>query len=158
MTLLSQPSLYTLDRLDLSAGTAVETAPQPGVTAVLQKRSDPKFAQSMGMVGHQLLPGGPIVGKMTYSFVLYERRPDGNYLRIHADSLNKPFDINSGAKLQLGSTAKLRTLVTYLHIMEKLHQRFATLKPAELTRIAAKSQDVLTQWAANYMAKASDHS
>jgi cell division protein FtsI/penicillin-binding protein 2 len=38
-----------------------------------------------------------------------------------------------------------------------LHQRFVDLKPAELTRIAAKSQDVLTQWAANYMAKASDH-
>ena len=36
---------------------------------------------------------------------------DRNYVRIHADSLNKPFDINSGAKLQLGSTAKLRTLV-----------------------------------------------
>src|SRR5947207_490414 len=42
--------------------------------------------------------------------------------------------------------------------METLHQRFIGLKPAELTRIAAKSQDVLTQWAANYMAKASDHS
>src|SRR5436190_5389656 len=156
MTMLSQPSLYTLDRLDLSAETTVDTAAQARVTAVLQKLSDPKFAQSMGMVGHQLLPGGPIVGKMTYSFVLYERRPDGNYLRIHADSLNKPFDINSGAKLQLGSTAKLRTLVTYLHIMEKLHQRFATLKSAELTRIAAKAQDPLTQWAATYMSRTSD--
>ena len=158
MTLLSQPSLYSLDRLDLSAETTVDTAAQGRVTAVLQKLSDPKFAQQMGMVGHQLLPAGKIIDKMTYSFVLYERRPDGNHLRIHADSMNKPFDINTGAKLQLGSTAKLRTLVTYLHIMETLHQRFVGLKPAELTRIAAKSQDVLTQWAANYMAKASDHS
>src|SRR5437588_7861204 len=158
MTMLSQPSLYTLDRLDLSAETTVDTAAQARVTAVLQRLSDPKLAQSMGMVGHQLLPAGKIIDKMTYSFVLYERRPDGNHLRIHADSMNKPFDINTGAKLQLGSTAKLRTLVTYLHIMETLHQRFVGLKPAELTRIAAKSQDVLTQWAANYMAKASDHS
>ena len=158
MTMLGLPSLYSLDRLDVSAETTVDTAAQARVTGVLQKLSDPKFAQSMGMVGHQLLPGGKIIDKMTYSFVLYERRPDGNYLRIHADSMNKPFDINSGAKLQLGSTAKLRTLVTYLHIMEKLHQRFVTLKPPELTRIAAKAQDPLTQWSAGYLAKTSDRS
>jgi len=46
---------------------------------------------------------------LTWSVVLYERGADRNYLRVHADSLNEPFDINSGAKLQLGSTAKLRT-------------------------------------------------
>ena len=44
--------------------------------------------------------------------MLYERGAERNYLRIHADSLNSPFDINSGAKLILGSTAKSRTLVT----------------------------------------------
>src|SRR5437773_74984 len=68
MTLLSQPSLYSLDRLDLSAETTVDTAAQGRVTAVLQKLSDPKFAQQMGMVGHQLLPAGKIIDKMTYSF------------------------------------------------------------------------------------------
>jgi membrane peptidoglycan carboxypeptidase len=158
MTMLGLPSLYSLDRLDLNAETTIDTAAQARVTAVLQKLSDQKFAQQMGMVGHQLLPGGKIVDKMTYSFVLYERRADGNYLRIHADSLNKPFDINSGAKLQLGSTAKLRTLTTYLHIMETLHQRFVGLTQRELKRIADSAPDVLTQWAATYMAKASDRS
>ena len=32
-----------------------------------------------------------------------------NYLRVQADNLDQPFDINQGAKLDLGSTAKLRT-------------------------------------------------
>jgi hypothetical protein len=32
-----------------------------------------------------------MIDKITYSFVLYERRPDANYQRIHADSLNNPF-------------------------------------------------------------------
>ena len=32
--------------------------------------------------------------------------------------MNEAFDINSGAKLMLGSTAKLRTLATYLGIIE----------------------------------------
>jgi hypothetical protein len=55
--------------------------------------------------------------------VLYERGAERNYLRVHADSLNSPFDINSGAKLILGSTAKLRTLVTYLNVVEELHRK-----------------------------------
>ncbi|MBK6277296.1 MAG: hypothetical protein IPF57_03850 [Gammaproteobacteria bacterium] len=32
-----------------------------------------------------------------------------NHLRINADNLDQPLDINAGAKLDLGSTAKLRT-------------------------------------------------
>jgi membrane peptidoglycan carboxypeptidase len=155
MTLLGLPSLYTLDRLDLSAETTVDTAAQARVTAVLQKLGDPRFVQSLGMIGDKLLGGGNL-SKVAYSFVLYERKPDGNHLRIHADSLNKPFDINSGAKLQLGSTAKLRTLTTYLDIISQLHKRFAGLSARELLRTAAASGDPLTGWAAAYMARASN--
>ena len=144
MTLLGLPSLYNLDRLDLSAETTVDTAAQARVTGVLQKLADPRFVQSVGMVGDKLLPGGKIVDKVTYSFVLFERKPDGNHLRIHADSLNKPFDLNSGAKLQLGSTAKLRTLTTYLDIMSQLHRRFSGLSQRELLRIAAATKEPLT--------------
>jgi membrane peptidoglycan carboxypeptidase len=156
MTLLGLPSLYTLDRLDLSADTSADTAAQARVTAVLQKLADPRFVQSVGMVGDKLLPGGKIVDKVAYSFVLFERQPDGNHLRIHADSLNKPFDINSGAKLQLGSTAKLRTLTTYLDIMSQLHKRFSGLSQRDLLRIAAATKEPLTSWAAAYMARTSD--
>ena len=34
----------------------------------------------------------------------------GYYATVQADNLDRPFDINSGMKLDLGSTAKLRTL------------------------------------------------
>ena len=149
--LLGLPDLYALDRLDLTAETTVDTAAQARVTAVLQKLADRKFVAEAGMIGHNLL-GGEDPSKLTWSFVLYERGADRNYLRIHADSLNKPFDINSGAKLQLGSTAKLRTLVTYLDIMVTLHHRFATLTPRELMKQAAGAQDPLTAWAATYLA------
>src|SRR4029077_10732186 len=91
----------------------------------------------------------------TWSFVLYQREPDRNFVRIHADSLNKPFDINSGAKLMLGSTAKLRTMITYLTIITDLHNKLAGLPPRELTRLAAASgEDPLTGWAATYLARA----
>ena len=69
---------------------------------------------------------------MNYSIVLYERGKDRNYVRVHADNLNVPFDVNAGAKLILGSTAKLRTLVTYLNIISALHSRYADRPKAEL--------------------------
>ena len=42
-------------------------------------------------------------------------------MRINTDSLEQPFDINTGARIDLGSTAKLRTLVTYLELIEEAH-------------------------------------
>ena len=156
VSLLKLPDFYSLDRLDLTAETSIDTAAQGRVTSVLQKLSDPAFVRANGMVGKQLLGGGNLAN-VTYSFVLYERGANANYLRVRADSLNKPFDINSGGKLMLGSTAKLRTLATYLGIISDLHKRFAGMAPRELLRTAAAAQDPLTSWAATYLAHASDH-
>jgi membrane peptidoglycan carboxypeptidase len=156
VSLLKLPDLYSLDRLDLTADTTLDTAAQARVTAILQKLSDPAFLRASGMVGKQLLSPSDPAAKVTYSFVLYEHGANANYLRIRADSANKPFDINSGGKLMLGSTAKLRTLATYLEIISDLHQRFAGQQPRELLRVAAGAQDPLTQWAATYMAHAAD--
>ena len=107
------------------------------------------------MVGHQLLgDGNP--AKVTWSFVLYERGGDRNYVRIHADSLKQPFDINSGAKLQLGSTAKLRTLILYLTIVNELHDKLAALPNRDLLRTAASAEDPLSEWGAGYLARTQD--
>ncbi|HVH79059.1 MAG TPA: transglycosylase domain-containing protein [Stellaceae bacterium] len=151
VSLLKLPDLYSLDRLDLTAETTIDPAAQSRISAVLQKLSDRKFVEASGMVGKQLL-GGVDPGKVTYSFVLYERGANGNFLRVRADSANKPFDINSGGKLMLGSTAKLRTLATYLEIIRELHDRYRTTPPRELMRVAATAQDPLTAWAASYLA------
>ncbi|HWB51476.1 MAG TPA: transglycosylase domain-containing protein [Stellaceae bacterium] len=155
VSLLKLPDLYSLDRLDLTAETTIDPATQSRVMAVLQRLSDPAFVRAQGMVGKQLLGGGDL-SKVTYSFVLYERSAAGNFLRVRADSLNKPFDINSGGKLMLGSTAKLRTLATYLEIIRQLHHRFRILPSRELLRIATAAQDPLTGWAAGYLARSPD--
>ena len=157
VSLLKLPDFYSLDRLDLTADTTIDTAAQARVMAFLQRLSDPKFVAAQGMVGKQLL-GGVDPSKVTYSFVLYERGATANFLRIRADSLNRPFDINSGGKLMLGSTAKLRTLATYLEIMRQLHDKFAATPPRELQQIAASAADPLTGWAAGYLARTSDRS
>ncbi len=157
-TLLSElrlPSVYNLDRLDLTAYSTIAARAQKAVTGLLADLSDPEFVRTHGLVGVQLL-GAASPARVKWSVVLYERGKNANYVRVHADSLDEPFDINSGAKLELGSTAKLRTLITYLDVMVALHHRFHSLSPKELKEIAAKAQDPLTKWAALYLAGARD--
>jgi membrane peptidoglycan carboxypeptidase len=150
--------LYALDRLDLTGYGTVDTPAQKRVTDLLTRLDDPVYVRSLGLVGHNLL-GGENPGRITWSVVLFERSADRNYLRIHADSLNGPFDINSGAKLILGSTAKLRTLITYLNIVTELHRKLGPLPLRELNAVAASAKDdPITAWAAGYLAKATDRS
>jgi membrane peptidoglycan carboxypeptidase len=155
VSLLNLPDLYALDRVDMSAETSIDTAAQNRVLAVMQKLGDEDFLEQNGMVGRQLLGGGD-PSKVTWSFVLYERGADRDYVRIRADSLNTPFDLNSGAKLQLGSTAKLRTLVTYLDIISVIHDRFARLSRDQLLYVADHASDALTRWGAQYLARNGD--
>ncbi|MGD9614011.1 MAG: transglycosylase domain-containing protein [Alphaproteobacteria bacterium] len=154
--LLHLPDLYALDRLDLSVETSIDTDTQTRVANVMERLSDPAFLRSAGMYGHGMLTGGADPSKVAWSFVLYERDDRRNHLRVQADSLNRPFDINSGSKLQLGSTAKLRTLTTYLEVVAELHDRLAELPSRELTRLAAEADDSLSAWAASYLSRAQD--
>jgi membrane peptidoglycan carboxypeptidase len=155
LSLLHTPTLYDLDRLDLTATTTLDAAAQQRVTDVLTRLGDPVRIKSLGLVGPKLL-GTADPARVTYSMVLYERGADRNSVRIHADSLDQPFDINSGAKLILGSTAKLRTLITYLNVMAALHGRYGEMPSRELLAVAALGQDPLTRWAATYLAGAAD--
>jgi membrane peptidoglycan carboxypeptidase len=126
---------------------------------VLSRLKDPAYDRSLGLYGKQLLGGGSPT-HVAWSVVLYERDGDRNFVRVHADSLDSPFDINSGAKLQLGSTAKLRTLITYLDVIENLHGQLASLpRPQLLARAkqADADHDPLSKWAAEYLAANRDH-
>ncbi|HEY1259018.1 MAG TPA: transglycosylase domain-containing protein [Stellaceae bacterium] len=156
VSLLHLPDLYALDRLDLTGYASVDTGGQKRIVDVLQRLGDPDYDRSLGLYGKQLL-GGASPAKLAWSVVLYERGADRNYVRIRADSLNEPFDINSGAKLQLGSTAKLRTLITYLDIVADLHKEMAALPRDRLTAMAAAAKDdPIAKWSADYLAGARD--
>jgi len=155
MTMLHLPDLYALDRLDMTARASVDSAAQQRIADVLSRLGDPGYVRSLGLVGKQLL-GSASPKNVAWSFVLYERGADRNYVRVHADSLNEPFDINSGAKLQLGSTAKLRTMISYLNIISELRDRFQSKSRQQLRAVAAAEEDPLTRWAADYLANASD--
>ena len=156
-SLLGMPRLYDLDRLDLSVQSTLDGALQQETTAVLRNLKDPNYARAAGLYGERML-GAADPGGIIYSFTLHELTPQGALLRIQADNFDQPFDINQGTKLDLGSTAKLRTLMTYLEIVERLHRQYAPLTPAELRKVQVESNDNLTRWAIDYLLQGKDNS
>jgi membrane peptidoglycan carboxypeptidase len=151
MRMLGLPEVYSLDRMDLSADVSIDGSTQSGVAALLERLRDPKEVSALGLTGDKLLGDGD-PGNVAWSVVLYERGNDHNLIRVHADSMEQPFDLNSGAKLILGSTAKLRTLSTYLGIIDSQYRELSKVSVPALRQLAATSDDPLRRWAADYLA------
>jgi len=154
--LLNRP-LYDLDRLDLSATTTLQNDLQTQVTEYLKHLADPAFAQQLGLIGEHLLTPAS-TPEVKYSFTLMERTADGSRVRVQTDNTDQPFDINEGSKLELGSTAKMRVLTSYLEIISELHDRFAGQSPVALKKVDVNEQDRLSRWAVDYLAQAKDQS
>ncbi|WP_338414499.1 transglycosylase domain-containing protein [uncultured Sphaerotilus sp.] len=156
-SMLNTPRLYELDRFDLTATSYLDGRLQREVTSLLNRLRDPQVAKEAGLLGYQLLEKGD-PSKLLYSFTLYERGEGMNRVRVQTDNLDQPFDINGSAKLELGSTAKLRTLVTYLEIMAKLHQEYAALDANALAAVEVGPKDRLSRWAVDWLMTAKDRS
>ncbi|MDI5936315.1 transglycosylase domain-containing protein [Halomonas kalidii] len=136
---------YDLDRLDLRARTTLHGDLQRQVTDYLYRLADPDFASEVGLFGDRLLSPEK-TREVRYSFTLFERGDDGFRVRVQTDNTGQPFDINEGSKLELGSTAKLRVLATYLEVIAELHQRHAGKSVETLRQVGVDRQDVLSRW------------
>ena len=154
--LLDRP-LYDLDRLDLSATSTLQAELQGQATDYLRHLADPEYARQIGLLGERLLTPAS-TAQVRYSFTLFELTPDGSRVRVQTDNTDQPFDINEGSKLELGSTAKLRVLTTYLQIISELHDKYAAKAPVELKKIPVDDQDRLSRWALDYLIQAPDKS
>ncbi len=150
-TLLAVPALYDLDRLDVTAQSTLDGPAQEAVTRTLLSLQDPVNVAALGLKGYHLLERGE-PSRVIYSFTLYERRPGANVVRVQTDNFDQPLDINAGVRLDLGSTAKLRTLITYLEIVAEMHQKYAQADPATLRGVDVHPRDRLTKWAVEYLA------
>ena len=150
MKVLGVRDFYALDRLHLDADATLNADLQNQVVILLGKLKDPAFIDAAGLRKEQLLLRGD-AAQVTYSFTLFERTPVGNLLRAQADTLNQPFDLNEGMKLELGSTAKLRTLAHYLAIIASLYREFHGLDSATLAQRVQLARDPITNWVAGTM-------
>ena len=155
-SLFQVEGFYDLDRLDIRVEATLDTFAQRNVTEALRRLDDPGHARKAGLVGKSLLRRDP--SGVAYSVTLYERGQYANLVRVQADNLERPLDLNEGGKLDLGSTAKLRTLTTYLEIVALLHNRYASVSAMDLRRLANDARDPLTEWALEHLARTSDRS
>jgi membrane peptidoglycan carboxypeptidase len=152
VTQLGLPGLYELDRLHLNVESTIDPHLQRSVIDLFEKLHDPKYVDSAGLRGERLLATGDPT-KVIYGMLLYEKTPQGNLLRVVTDNLNAPFDINTGMKMQLGSTAKLRTLVDYLNIVASLYEQLSAMEYSELRHQFAPVRDPITLWAADTLGR-----
>ncbi len=151
---LLDTSLYSLDRLDADLHATLNGPLQAAVTDFLGQLTDPAFVRQQGLLGERLLKSGNFA-EVRYSFTLWESTPEGNKVRVQTDTTNQPLDINEGSKLELGSTAKLRVLTTYLELVAELHERLAPLTPEQLRATEVDRLDSLTRWAVEHLLQAS---
>ncbi len=148
-------SLYQLDRFDAELGTTLHGPLQEAVDAYLARLTEPDFARQQGLMGERLLTEAGM-GQVRYSFTLMERTPQGNRVRVQTDTSGQALDINEGSKLELGSTAKLRVLATYLEMVAELHARLTADGAPPLRQQAVEARDTLTRWAVDHLVAASD--
>lgn len=154
-SLLGVQDSYALDRLDLSVTTTLDAAAQESVTRYFRELTDPASASRAALRQPRLLEVGD-PRSVIYSFTLYERGMGMNLLRIRTDNYDQPLNISEGTKLELGSTAKVRTLINYLQIIEELHATYASTSIDGLSRVVTDPEDRLSTWAIEYLATASD--
>jgi membrane peptidoglycan carboxypeptidase len=155
LSLLNLDSLFVLDRLDASVKSTLDLSTQIAVTQEMMKFHDAKWIKAKSLDGPRMLEKGD-PKRIIYSFTLYEKTRHGNLLRVQTDTHNQPFNLNNGSKLNLGSTAKLRTLIHYLEVVTALHERYHGLNKKELSQLKPAPADKISQWVISYLMHTAD--
>src|SRR5262249_35676448 len=94
--------------------------------------------------------------QVVYTLTMFERGPKSNQLVLQLDNAHQALNLNEGSKLELGSTAKLRTLCTYLEIVAELRE--ALVPGRNRKNLPLDDPDKLTHWAAEYLINGGDSS
>jgi membrane peptidoglycan carboxypeptidase len=143
--MLGTRGFYDLDRLDLGVESTLDVRVQELLSERVERLSDPEIAAAEGLLGMRLLDPGATDG-VKFSLNVYERGDDAHRLRAQVDNSDGALDLSDGVKLDLGSTAKLRTLVTYLEMISQQYDRFAALSVTERRALALPRNDRLARW------------
>jgi len=143
--LLDAGDLYALERLDLTATTTLDAALEEEVRGLLARLREPEGTAAEGLLAPGLLEQGD-PSDVAYSVLLLERGARANRVRVHVDTLAQVFDPIEEMKLDLGSTAKLRTLAHYLQLVAELHARYAGAPPALLAALPTHSNDAISRF------------
>ncbi|HMO17430.1 MAG TPA: transglycosylase domain-containing protein [Oligoflexia bacterium] len=146
LSLFGKQSLYELDRLDLQVRSTLNVEVQEKVSRFLLSLKASDSVRNSGLDGFRLLSTSADPNKVIYSFTLFEHENGINKLRVQTDTYDQPLNINEGVKLDLGSTAKFRTIVTYLEVIEEIWNSHKNKKIKELKEERSKARDTLSRW------------
>lgn len=152
LQLLKYPQLYDLDQVDLTVKSTMNNDANEMVTDILRQIKDEESVKRFGLSGARNLDRGD-PSKVIYSLTLYEHVGDANLLRVQTDNFDNPFSVNEGARLDLGSTAKLRTLTTYLDIIGDLFDHYSSLSVGELRKGPRENLDPISAFVAETFAR-----
>lgn len=149
--MLGLNNLSALDQWDVRAQSTLDMTAQKEIQEVLsQKMYDPEFLKKEGFMGTRLIEKSDPKG-IIYSFTLHEKLKGRNVMRVQVDTSDKRLNINESSRLDLGSTAKLRTLITYLQIMSDLYTKISPMSRQEMLDIKLNQGDSLTHWARGHL-------
>ena len=149
--MLGIKSNYELDRLDLTVKTTLDYRTQQAVSLALRRLGDRANARAAGLLGQRMLDENTKLAPIVYSLMLYERSLGGNLLRVQTDNYDQPLDINEGIRIDLGSTAKLRTMVHYLELIADLYQQYYGATSQQLNALKLHPNDHLSIWVAGQL-------
>jgi len=142
---------YDLDRIDVNVKTTIDLNLQKKVTDTLESLQNPDVVKNSGLLAPYLLQDGDPM-KVIYSLSLYEKTSAGNLLRVQTNNYKGPFNIDEQTKLDLGSSAKLRTLVHYLEIIEEIYKIYAGMNDSAMAAFYTENTlDPLTRWGIEYL-------
>jgi membrane peptidoglycan carboxypeptidase len=148
LQLTKYPQLYGLDQADIVVHSTMDNEANEGVTNILRSIKSQESVKRLGLSGARNLDRGD-PSKVIYSLTLYERVGNANVLRVQTDNFDNPFSINEGTRLDLGSTAKLRTLTTYLDVVGESYDKYRALSRDDLRKERAKDLDPISAFVAN---------
>lgn len=153
LNVLGVGSLYELDRMDLTVETTLQQGAGRVAAQTMARLNDRDFLAAAGLVGHRMLGEGQ-GEQVVYTLTMFERGPKHNRLVVQTDNANQALNLNEGSKLELGSTAKLRTLATYLETVAEIREQLVNGK--NLKNVPYEDPDRLTRWAAEYLLNGGD--
>jgi len=150
---LGYDDLVQTELWDLSAQSTIDSTITEAIENQLHQFKDPTSDAAQNILGFRMAKRNN-AAQIDYALTLYQSTDKANLLRVQADTFSGHFNLNAKSKLELGSTAKLRTLVTYLEVIEELHSRYLSTPEEQRLHHNFNEKDHLSRWVYEYMASA----
>jgi membrane peptidoglycan carboxypeptidase len=152
MQAMGLPSMHDFDRMDISATSTIDYRATQIVNTALKDLGNPYSEKGAAVIGDHMARLDT-AGDIQYSFTLYEREGDMNHLRVQTDNFEGEFNLNEDSMLELGSTAKFRTLITYLEYTLDAYKTLVNIVPEDRPELTERQteEDGITAFVLEYL-------